>query len=164
MSTRRDRPAAGPSVTGPLAQLVKEFERLRDLCGSLREQLAHEGEEKRALARERDGLVAELARSGRQPREESSQLERAELRDLRELRRAVESERDRLTVELAGLKKRCAALEAQLEAGREEQRVAQEERACLEEQMRHLVRLVAMLTAENRLLSRDRKPGYEPTP
>jgi chromosome segregation ATPase len=137
------------TVTAALAEL----ERVAASCRELQEALTREAAARRAAERARDDLLAELARrgAGAAPDEQTT----FELAELRDQRHAFERAHGELEGELAAVAARGAALEAELEAARGELDVAEEERGCLEEQVRHLARTVALLTTENRLLRRE---------
>ncbi|HEY3359037.1 MAG TPA: hypothetical protein VGQ83_37650 [Polyangia bacterium] len=152
MSAERDttRRALGP--------LVAEFERLTATCRELRATLAHESAARHAVERERDQLLAEAARLG--ARAGQGDQAAAELRALRDERRALERQVSEQAAGATALTERCARLTAALDAAHGELGLAEEERACLEEQIRHLARAAALLRVENRLLRREpRRPG-----
>jgi len=136
-----------------LDPLRAEFDRMAGRCRALREELGRQAEERRQLTRERDGLLAELARrtaTAKAPDAGDATL-------LRQRLQSCERGRDAAAAELTQARERHAAIEAELAAARDDLLVGEEERACLEEQIRSLARALALLTAENRLLRQERR-------
>jgi chromosome segregation ATPase len=144
-------------TSGALAPLVADCERLAATCRELGAELERERAARRASERDRDGLLVELARLRRAGSAAPPPL--AEIAEQREQRRALERDLADRAAALAGLEARCAALEAALAEARGEIAIGDEERACLEEQIGHLARALALLTAENRLLRLRRPDG-----
>jgi uncharacterized protein (DUF3084 family) len=142
-------------TSAALDPLRVELDRLAELGRMLRAELKRESEARRALAQERDGLLAELARRPRG----GEGPDPGEVTLLRDKTRAAVRDRDTAVRELKQARDRHGALEAELAAARDDLAVAAEERACLEEQIRSLGRSLALLTAENRLLRADRRPA-----
>ncbi|MBI5480767.1 MAG: hypothetical protein HY906_18050 [Deltaproteobacteria bacterium] len=141
-----------PTTLDPLRA---EFERLGALCRTLRDELGRQQEQRRRLERERDGMLAELARRQASP---DDLPDRGEITLLRERQRTSERAQQTAQTELAQARAQVTALQAELAAARDELHVGEEERACLAEQIRSLQRSLTLLTAENRLLRQERRP------
>ena len=142
-------------TSSALDPLRVEFDRMAELCRTLRAEVGRQIEERRVLAQERDELLAELAR--RRPRAGAPDAGEAAL--MRDKLRSSLRDRDGAARELAQARDRSGALETELAAARDDLEVAAEERACLEEQIRSLGRSLALLTAEDRLLRAERRPA-----
>jgi chromosome segregation ATPase len=145
------------SIQRALEPLKSEFDRITQTCRDLTQQLEREITARRAAVRERDQLLAEVARLRSQIG--LDEQTRAEVGQLRDARRTLERRGQEHAARTEELSRRSATLQAELEAVRGELGVAEEERTCLEEQIRHLTRTIALINTENRLLRRESRPA-----
>jgi len=135
------------SVSGQLGTYLQTTE---EVIGSLRAELASYRQRYEALFSERNELLTAMAKrdlSGAEAAEAMTQWQRAreDSDRLQGVQRTLEDENGRLA-------QRSAELSAALREERERAAAAEEEIACLEEQVHHLEAMVDFLTKQLELL------------
>jgi hypothetical protein len=139
--------------------LLAELERVGARTRLLEEEAVQLRAENHKLRLENDRLLAESTRGGLAGRKSRSPTagDPGELRELKERARSLERDQRSTLLDAVALKKRLDGLEAELRKVREDATLGAEERTCLEEQLEQLTHLINLLTAENRVLRRDRE-------